>query len=201
MSISHDPISEAELEVLRDFRKTVYKRGGHAHSNSVSSRAKSRLYSTDPGFNHWDILDSGADMSVRTNPQGRAWETKITLTTAERGRNVEITKMSEHTVPSAILKKGIPLNALISPQIRRNITSAGEICDSGKGFEIHMHSRGAEIYPSGTLPIVDPKLIVAEAIRPPGGLYMFPPLKSLEAAKRAVTPNCTTSKNSATFNS
>jgi hypothetical protein len=139
-------------------------------------------------------------MSVRTNPQGRAWETKITLTTAERGRNVEITKMSEHTVPSAILKKGIPLKALISPQIRRNITSAGEICDAGKGFEIHMHSHGAEIYPSGTLPIVDPKLIVAEAIRPPGGLYMFPPLESLEAAKRAVTPNCTTSKNSATSN-
>jgi hypothetical protein len=164
---SHDPISKEEMEVLREFRKSVYKRG--AHSNSVSSRAQSKLYSTDPGFNHWDLLDSGADMSVRTSPpEGtRSWEARITLSTAERGRNVEVTQMSNHTVPSTILKKGIPLQALVTPQVRRNITSAGEVCDVGKGFEIHMHSHGALIYPSGTLPIVDTKLVVAEAIRPP----------------------------------
>jgi hypothetical protein len=99
---SHDPMSRVEVEELREFRKSVYK-GRGAHSNSVSSSAKSKLYSADPGFNHWDLLDSGADMSVRMHPLTHSWETKMNLSTAERGRIVEVTQMSDHTVPSTTL--------------------------------------------------------------------------------------------------
>ena len=107
--------------------------------------------------------------------------------------------MSDHIVPSTTRPNGIPLQALVTNQVRRNITSAGELCDAGKGFEIHMHAQGAFIYPCGTLPF-SPKQVVAEAVRPPGGLYMLPPVSCLQAAKRAVTPKSTTSKISATSN-
>ena len=94
---------KVELKELRAFRKrSRMKNRPSAQSNSVSSSANSKLYAADLGFNDWDLLDSGADMSVRRNPLNRSWETKNNISTAERGRQVRVTHWSEHSVPSTL---------------------------------------------------------------------------------------------------